>query len=240
LNEEVFFKSADYSEALKENYTLSVIIGQQLIQYGVYNHLNELKYFAQQNVGLITNRGDNPYDFFKFFSENLYFNHAVAGIVGEFAVIPEEYFDDSKLSAYLANQLGEDYEVEYSYDILQHPKIRIVYKKDTKLIAALNEHFNEIETFNSITPLIKIATEKNKQPAVVVNSFFEDSFDYICLRDGILQMANRYNAKSAENYLYFLLNAVQHNKLNFSNINLFLAEYPSYKHYNLSSLARCV
>jgi len=266
LNETVYFKSTDYIEEAKDNYTLAVLLGKRSVQYAIYNHFNELKYFADFTTK--DQRDQSPLNHFAGeIVQNLYFTHTVIGIVEEFAVIPEEYFDDSQLSAYLANQLGKDYKADYSYDVLIHPKVRIVYKKDNQLDDQIKKQFKRCKIYNSITPLIQNTVENYTKSTVVFNHFFEDRFDYICLKDGILQMANRYNARSSANYGYFLLNALRHNKIPLNEAELYFAgifsndhtnfikqykdavqlvaakkeeaDFEAHKHYNLSVLAKC-
>lgn len=265
MNETVYFKSLDYKKEAKDNYTLAVLLGKRCIQYAIYNHFNDLKYFA--NLSINEQSDSSLLNHFEGeLLKKLHFNHTVIGIVEEFAVIPEEYFDDSQLSAYLANQLGKDYKADYSYDVLVHPKVRIVYKKDNQLDDQIKKQFEKCKIYNSITPLIQNAVETYTKSSIVLNHFFEDRFDYICLKDGILQMANRYNAKSPANYGYFLLNALRHNKITLNEVELYFAgifsndhtnfikqykdsvqyfetkeaaDFEAHKHYNLSVLAKC-
>jgi len=265
LKETIYYKSTDYTQEEKDNYTLSVLLNKQMVQYGIYNHFNELKLFGALAVDQFSYQLPVPY-FLESTSPQLFFNHMVLGVVEEFAVIPEEYFDDSQLSAYLANQLGKDYKADYSYDVLLNPKIRIVYKKDNQLDNRFKQQFPNCKIVNSITPLIQHTVEAHTNSTIVVNHFFGEGFDYICLKEGILQMANRYNAKSSSNYLYFLLNALKHNKISLDEAKLYFAglisdehleminqyKYPvqhigfkhdadfeAYKHFNLSVLAKC-
>ncbi len=265
MKETIYFKSNEYTQVAKDNYTLSVLLSKQKVQYAVYDHFNELKYFGALSVDQYTYQLPIPYFFEKTISQ-LHFNHLVIGVVEEFAVIPEEYFDDSQLSAYLANQLGKDYQADYSYDVLLNPKVRIVYKKDNQLDKQFKDRFPYCKMYNSITPLIQHTVEVYTNSTVVINHFFGEGFDYICLKEGILQMANRYNAKSSSNYMYFLLNAFKHNKTSLDEIKLYFAglvadehlelinrykypvqhigfkhdaEFEAYKHFNLSVLAKC-
>lgn len=266
MKETVYYKSTDYNEEAKDNYTLSVLLSKQRLQYGIYNHFNELKYFGGLSVDQYTYQLPIPH-FLEETIPQLHFNHMVLGVVEEFAVIPEEYFDDSQLSAYLANQLGKAYKADYSYDKLINPKVRIVYKKDIQLENQFKKRYPNCKILNSITPLIQHTVEMDDNSTIIINHFFGEGFDYICLKAGILQMANRYNAKSSSNYLYFLLNALKHNKISLEDAKLYFAglvldehleiinrykypvqhigfkrdaEYEAHKHFNLSVLAKCV
>lgn len=265
MKETVYFKSNDYKEEAKDNYTLAVLLSKPCVQYAIYNHFNELKYFAGLSLDNQASQSSINH-FLEEITQKLYFSHTVFGVVEEFAVIPEEYFDDSQLSTYLANQLGKDYKADYSYDVLVNPKVRIVYKKDNQLDDLIKKQFDRYKVYNSITPIIQNAVESYSKSTVLLNHFFEDRFDYICLKDGILQMANRYNAKSSTNYGYFLMNALRHNKIPLKEAELYFAgifnsdhtnfikqyketiqyidykeeaDFAAHKHYNLSVLAKC-
>jgi len=204
------------------NNTLSILIGRNVIKYGLYDeefNLIELSYIEHiknfsENISEIL---DAP-----IFNSITYTN-CVIGLISEFAVIPQEYFDDNKMEAYLAKQLGQDYKVAYSYDILQEPNVRIVYKKDNELIMQLNSYLKNTKIYNSISPLIKNLVINYATDTVILNNFFEDQFDYICLKKGKLQMANRYNCDTPENYLYYLLSAMQVNKTSTRNSTVILS-----------------
>lgn len=210
----------DSESAKNGSNTLSVLIGNKLIKYALYDEA-----FQLLDLSVITNPNtttsieiDKVFDSPLFNSMN--YTNCIVGLTSEFAVIPQEYFDDNKMEAYLAKQLGVNYKIAYSYDILESPNVRIVYKKDKELIVQLNSFLRNTKVYNSISPLISNIIANYKTHTTIVNNFFEDEFDYICLKQGKLQMANRYNCSTPENYLYYLLNAMQINKVSQNDIKV--------------------
>lgn len=191
---------------------LSILIGKKTIKYALYNeafNLLDLSFISHNkpvNEDLATIL-DSP-----LFNSINYAN-CIIGLVSEFAIIPQEYFDDNKMNGYLAKQLGQNYKAAYSYDILENPNVRIVYKKDNDLTLQLNSFLKNTKVYNSVSPLINSMVANYTNDTAILNNFFEDQFDYICLKQGKLQMANRYSCNTPENYLYYLLNAMQINKV---------------------------
>jgi len=205
-----------------ENNILSVIIGSKTINYALYDeafNLLDLSFINHSKA--IGNDISTILDSTLF--NSITYESASIGLVSEFAVIPQEYFDDNKMEAYLAKQLGQDYKIAYSYDILEDPNVRIVYKKDNELIMQLSSFLKNTKIYNSISPLIKNMVKNYTTDTTILNNFFEGQFDYICLKKGKLQMANRYNCNTPENYLYYLLNAMQINKTSTSDSNVILS-----------------
>lgn len=202
--------------------TLSILIGDKTIKYALYNEA-----FALLDLSFITHSKPVNKDISKILDSPLLnsisYTNCIIGLVSEFAVIPQEYFDDNKMEAYLAKQLGQDYKIAYSYDILENPNVRIVYKKDNELTIQLSSFLKNTKVYNSLSPLINNLVANYSTGTTILNNFFENQFDYICLKEGKLQMANRYNCNTPENYLYYLLNAMQINKVSTDNAKIILS-----------------
>gem|GEM_PF-1794403 len=213
---------ADAALVRNGNSILSILIGNKTIKYAIYNDAFDLL-----DLSFITNPNSINLDVSKILESPLFssisYQTCIIGLVSEFAVIPQEYFDDNKMQAYLAKQLGQDYKVAYSYDILENPNIRIVYKKDNELTMQLNSFLKNTKVYNSVSPLISNMVANYKTNTAILNNFFEDKFDYICLKQGKLQMANRYKCDTPENYLYYLLNAMQINRASTDNTKVILS-----------------
>jgi len=202
--------------------TLSILIGNKTIKYALYSEAFDLLDLSFINHSTAINK-----DIAKILDSPLFnsitYTNCIIGLVSEFAVIPQEYFDDNKMEAYLAKQLGRDYKIAYSYDILENPNVRIVYKKDNDLTIQLNSFLKNTTVYNSVSPLINNMVANYSTGTTILNNFFEDQFEYICLKEGKLQMANRYNCNTPENYLYYLLNALQINKVTTNDAALILS-----------------
>jgi len=204
------------------NNILSILIGKNTIKYALYNDA-----FNLLDLSLITHSNLISKDVASILDSPLFnsitYSNCIIGLVSEFAVIPQEYFDDNKMDGYLAKQLGQDYKIAYSYDILENPNVRIVYKKDNDLTLQLNSFLKNTKVYNSVSPLINSMVANYTEDTAILNNFFEDQFDYICLKQGKLQMANRYNCDTPENYLYYLLNAMQINKASCTTAKVILS-----------------
>jgi len=198
---------------------MAILLGQRKVQCAIFNSVGHLIYLAESYSKFFDLRGDQLKNTLEELPQ-ANSNKVVCGISEEFAIIPEKYFLDRALAPYLHEHLGEDYEDNYVYDNLNEPKARVAYHLNESIEIIVKKVYPSIKIVNSITASIKYFVEEEKLNNTIITNLFEDGFEYIGIKDNSLQMANRYSAETAENYLYFLLTAAKHNEIDVEHANV--------------------
>jgi len=196
---------------------MAILLGQRTVICGIFNTVGHLVFLSETYSKFFDLRGSH----LKNTLEDLpkaNSNSVTIGIAEDFAIIPEKYFLDRALAPYLHEHLGEDYEDNYVYDNLEKPKSRVAYHLDESIKKIATAIYSNAKIINSITASIKLHLEEKNAENALITNLFEDRFEYIGIKENALQMANRYSANTAENYLYFLLLAAKHNGIDTKNV----------------------
>jgi hypothetical protein len=130
-------------------------------------------------------------------------------------LVPSEYFEEAHLSAYLENNIKLLEDDHIAFDHLENDGIYIVYVPYVNINNLLFSSFGSFEYYHISTLFLDL---KNKYMAKETsnNCFincYDTSFDMLLYSDGNLIFYNRYEYRTATDFIYYILFALEQNDL---------------------------
>lgn len=128
-----------------------------------------------------------------------------------YTLVPNALFDENRLSEYLkfnSKILSGDY---LAYDTLEAQKIQVVYVPLVNVNNYIFETFGSFQYYHAATILLQYIAEK--QPSKFATrayiQLYTDHFDFVILKDGLLELCNSYTYKTPEDLAYYVLFALE-------------------------------
>jgi len=133
-----------------------------------------------------------------------------------YTLVPESLFDENKASEYLkfnAKILANDF---VAHEVIENYDIVVVYVPFININNYFFEQYGSFHYFHSTSVLLKsfLNTEKHSQEPKIYLHLQDDFFDCIIIKNGALQLCNTYSYKTPEDFIYYVLFAIEQLKLN--------------------------
>lgn len=137
-------------------------------------------------------------------------------------VIPSDFFDESKGSEYLkfnSKILVNDY---VAHDQLDAQNLTVLYVPYMNINNAIFEKLGSFDYYHAITLLLDVFSKKHDPRKTEIFIHVRESFfDCIILKQNRLELCNSFPYSSPEDFLYYLLFAMEQLNLNPEEIPVF-------------------
>ena len=141
-----------------------------------------------------------------------------------YTLTPSSLFNPSKASEYLkfnSKILINDF---IAYDEVKNHDIIIVYIPFVNINNYLFDKFGDFNYYHSSTVLLQHILDKEKSfklPKVYLN-VSNNSFDFLAIKNGGLQICNTYEFNTPEDFIYYTLFCLEQLKLNPDSVDLYV------------------
>lgn len=131
-----------------------------------------------------------------------------------YSLVPSVLFDETKASEYLkfnSKILANDY---VTYDTVEEKGIKVVYVPFVNINNWFFEKYGSFSYYHAITVFLNTVLNRKTSslPQIYVH-FNQNSFDCVVLSKGDLQLCNSYPFHTPEDFIYYLLFAMEQLKL---------------------------
>lgn len=224
----ISFLDKSFQQDLTKFYTLSILIGINEVALSVYQddrnkYLCFYSYYDNENSG-------NKSVLNQVVSEQPWITQAFKNVFVIFAnsantLVPEALFDKTKKDLYLKFNQPIDEDSLINYDSLKHIIAANIYALPKELFLAAKElwpeaHFNHSSTILIESLIVNFKNLMNDQ--IVYVNVSDDSFELVNFKSGKLNFQNHFKYKTKEDFIYFLLAALDNLKLNPEEVEIVL------------------
>lgn len=130
-------------------------------------------------------------------------------------LVPSEYFEEAHLSAYLENNIKLLEDDHIAFDMLENEGIYIVYVPYVNINNLLFSSFGSFEYYHISTLFLDLKNKdiaKSSSNKCFINCY-DTSFDMLLYSEGKLNFYNRYEYRTATDFIYYILFALEQNDL---------------------------
>lgn len=217
------FYDKSFQETDTEHYILTVSIGSRSVVFNLYDpenrrfigfetfssdELEKTSTIAGQLDFLLKKR---PWLNSSFYHINLIFNNDLS------TLIPQPLFDEKEKAAYLRfNQPGQKNN-SVECDIMKNMQMANVYFMPVRVINKAIEIWPEVKFYHYSSVLIESLginfKNKTENQTLFVN-LRDEVFDVVNFKEGKLNFYNSFRFKAVEDFIYFMLAAIEQLQLN--------------------------
>ena len=216
----ISFLDKSFQEDLTSSYILSVFIHSNTVSFAIY-YVSQNKYlglscYHTRNDSGIENTlnqvfDDNKWLSLEFKSVNVILSNS------HNTLIPSPLFDETNIKSYLKFNQPLPANSHVRYDQLKHTIAANIYAVPENLNALLKRYWPSSRIFHSSTILSEslIINFKNvMHDKVVYVNVSDDRFDLLNFKQNKLNFNNSFRYKTKEDFIYFLLAALEQLELN--------------------------
>lgn len=133
-----------------------------------------------------------------------------------YTLVPRSLFEETKASEYLkfnSKILTNDF---VAHDTIEGHDVVVVYVPYMNVNNYMFDRFGSFKYFHSLSVLLKtwLTSEKYSEKPRAYVHVLENTFDLVIVRDGKLALANTYNYRTPEDFIYYILFSFEQLKLN--------------------------
>lgn len=146
-----------------------------------------------------------------------------------FSLVPNHFFDSSKLSHYIkysTSILANDY---FAYDLIERLKIANVFIPFVHVNNYLHEVFGEFEYQHHLSLLLESFYEEKNSSEVCFGVITNNFLNLICFKNRELLLCNTFAYETTEDIAYYLLFVLEQLGLNREELLLYLSQHSDNK-----------
>ncbi len=140
-------------------------------------------------------------------------------------LIPRPLFDEKNAALYLEFNHPLQTGSRVVFDSLSHTDTVVVYSLPTALIEKLKSTWPNLMLKHASTSLVEslaILVKNKGEDNTLFANVSNDSFELVCFRENKLHFYNRFPFNTKEDFMYFLLSAIEQMELNPETVKLYL------------------